>query len=102
MNGTIKLLENSAPTAIIVEDDILAFGVLKVLKQRNIKNIEVVGFNNSPLAEFQTPPLSSVDINAKELGYYAAKILIDSLENNEIAINHYIIDSKLIKRESFK
>jgi len=46
--------------------------------------------------------LSSVDINAKELGYYAAKILIDSLESNEIAINHYIIDSKLIKRESFK
>ena len=102
MNGTIKLLENSTPTAIIVEDDILAFGALKVLKQRNIKNIEVVGFNNSPLAEFQTPPLSSVDINAKELGYYAAKILIDSLESNEIAINHYIIDSKLIKRESFK
>jgi len=102
MNGAIKLLDNSAPTAIIVEDDILAFGVLKVLKQRNIKNIEVVGFNNSPLAEFQNPPLSSVDINAKELGYYAAKILIDSLEHNEISINHYIIDSKLIKRESFK
>lgn len=102
IDGAIKLLKNSSLTAIIVEDDILAFGVLKVLKQRNIKNIEVVGFNNSPLAEFQTPPLSSVDINAKELGYYAAKILIDSLESNEIAINHYIIDSKLIKRESFK
>ncbi|AWK50526.1 LacI family transcriptional regulator [Clostridium beijerinckii] len=102
IDGAIELLKNSSPTAIIVEDDILAFGVLKVLKQRNIKNIEVVGFNNSPLAEFQTPPLSSVDINAKELGYYAAKILIDSLESNEIAINHYIIDSKLIKRESFK
>ena len=102
MNGAIELLDNSAPTAIIVEDDILAFGVLKVLKQRNIKNVEVVGFNNSPLAEFQTPSLSSVDINAKELGYYAAKILIDSLERNEMPINHYIIDSKLIKRESFK
>jgi DNA-binding LacI/PurR family transcriptional regulator len=102
MSGTTKLLENSTPTAIIIEDDILAFGALKALKQRNIKNIEVVGFNNSPLAEFQIPPLSSIDINAKELGYYAAKILIDSLENNEIAINHYIIDSKLIKRESFK
>ena len=102
MNGTIELLENSDLTAIIVEDDILAFGALKALTQRNIKNIEVVGFNNSPLAEFQTPPLSSVDINAKELGYYAAKILIDSLESNEIGINHYIIDSKLIKRESFK
>lgn len=101
-NGTIKLLENLTPTAIIAEDDILAFGTLKFLKERNIKSIEVVGFNNNPLAEFQIPPLSSVDINAAELGYYAAKILIDYLENNEISMNHYIIDSKLIKRESFK
>ena len=51
---------------------------------------------------FQIPPLSSIDIKAAELGYYAIKILIDFLENNEITVNHYIIDSKLIKRESFK
>lgn len=101
-DGTIKLLEKINPTAIIVEDDVLAFGTLKVLNVRNVKNIEVVGFNNNPLAEFQNPPLSSIDINAAELGYYAAKILIDFLENNEMKINHYIIDSKLIKRESFK
>lgn len=100
--GTNKLLENGFPTAIIAEDDILAFGILKVLNERKINNIEVVGFNNNPLAEFQNPPLSSVDINADELGYYAAKILIDYLENSEVSMNHHIIDSKLIKRESFK
>lgn len=100
--ATIKLLENIIPTAIIAEDDILAFGALKVLSEKNIKGIEVIGFNNNPLAEFQNPPLSSVDINADELGYYAAKILIDHLENNELSVDHYIIDSKLIKRESFK
>lgn len=100
-NGTIKLLKNVTPTAIIVEDDILAFGALKVLKERGIENIDVVGFNNSPLAEFQIPSLSSVDINASELGYYAAKILIDFLENDEASPNHYIIESKLIRRASF-
>jgi DNA-binding LacI/PurR family transcriptional regulator len=101
-SGTIKLLENDMLTAIIAEDDVLAFGILKVLNERKINNIEVVGFNNNPLAEFQNPPLSSVDINADELGYYAAKILIDHLENSEESMNHHIIDSKLIKRESFK
>lgn len=102
INGTLKLLENINPTAIVVEDDILAFGTLKVLRERKIKNIEVVGFNNNPLSEFQIPQLSSVDINAEKLGHYAIKILIDFLENNEIGINHYIINSRLIKRESFK
>jgi len=102
INGTIRLLENSNPTAIIVEDDVLAFGTLKVLKEKNINNIEIIGFNNSPLAEFQIPPLSSIDINAIKLGYYAMKLLIDFLENNQTSINHHIIDSILIKRESFK
>lgn len=100
--GILKLLEFSIPTAIIVQDDLLAFGTLKVLKEKNINNVAVIGFNNSPLAEFQTPPLSSIDINASELGYYAAKILIDYLENNETNIDHYIVDSKLIERESFR
>lgn len=100
--GILKLLEFNRPTAIIVQDDLLAFGTLKVLKEKNINNISVIGFNNSPLAEFQTPPLSSIDINASELGYYAAKILINYLENNETNINHYIVDSKLIERESFR
>lgn len=70
--------------------------------REKLKNIDVVGFNNSPLAELQVPSLSSVDIKSEELGYYATKILIDFLENNDTAINHYIIDTKLVKRESFK
>jgi len=102
IKGTVKLLENITPTAIIVEDDVLAFGTIKVLQERNLQNVEIVGFNNNPLDEFQTPTLSSIDINAAELGYYAAKILIDNLEKSEVGINHYIIDSKLIKRDSLK
>lgn len=102
IQGTIKLLENNNPTAIIVEDDVLAFGTLKVFKERNINNIEVVGFNNNPLGEFQMPPLSSIDTNPGELGYYAVKILIDFLEKGKIERNNYIVKSKLIKRETYK
>lgn len=80
----------------------LAFGLLKALKDKGIENVSVVAFNNTPLAEFQEPPLASVDINASELGYYAAKVLIEYLENNNVDDNHYIVDSKLIERESLR
>lgn len=100
--GTIELLKNNNVTAIIVEDDLLAFGALSVLNERNISNIAVVGFNNTQLAEYQNPPLSSVDINAFELGYHAAKLLIESIENDNIQNDHYIVESKLIERESMK
>lgn len=100
--GGIELFSRSAPTAVLVQDDLLAFGLLKALKDKGIDNVSVVAFNNTPLAEFQDPPLASVDINASELGYYAAKVLIEYLENNNVKDNHYIVDSKLIERESLK
>ncbi|WP_308463851.1 substrate-binding domain-containing protein [Clostridium botulinum] len=99
--GLIKLYYKPTPDAIIAEDDMLAFGSLKVFKEKNLKDISIIGFNNTQLAEFQNPPLASVDINAYELGYYASKILIDSLENNN-NVDHYIIDTKLIIRDSIK
>lgn len=96
------LMDHSKVTAIIAQDDLLAFGTLKALKAKGIDNVSVVGFNNSQLAEFQDPPLASIDINATELGYYAAKVLIESLENSTVQVNHYIVDSKLVERESLR
>ncbi|MBN1069851.1 LacI family transcriptional regulator [Clostridium botulinum] len=101
IEATNELLKLGIPDAIIAEDDMLAFGSLKVFKEKNLKDISIIGFNNTQLAEFQSPPLASVDINAYELGYYASKILIDSLENNN-NVDHYIIDTKLIIRDSIK
>ena len=101
-SGGVELFKKSNPTAVLVQDDLLAFGLLKALKSEGIEGVSVVAFNNTPLAEFQNPPLASVDINAAELGYYAAKVLIEYLENNNVENNHYIIDSKLIERESLR
>ena len=100
--GALELFKKCNPTAVLVQDDLLAFGLLKALKSEGIENVSVVAFNNTPLAEFQNPPLASVDINASELGYYAAKVLIEYLENNNVEDNHYIVDSELIERASLR
>ena len=73
----------------------------KELKLKNIDNISIVGFNNTPLSAYQNPPLATVDINAYELGYSAAKLLINNLEGNENSKKHYIVDTEFIERESF-
>jgi len=94
-----EILKIKKITAVVATDDLLAFGANLYLTQNNIKDISIVGFNNSPLAEYQKPPLTSVDINAKKIGYYSAKLLIDKLENN-IKETYYIIETSLIERES--
>ena len=60
----------------------------------------MVSFNNTPLAEYQTPPLSSVDINPEKLGYYAAKLLIEKLKGEEMKNKYFIVETNLIERES--
>lgn len=96
-----QILDIKRPTALVATDDLLAFGASAYLAENNIEDIAVVGFNNTPLAEYQTPSLTSVDINAKEIGYYTAKLLIDKLKSN-IKETHYIVGTNLIERESTK
>lgn len=87
--------------AVFTTDDLLAIGVLKRFNEIGLHNVIVTGFNNIPLAPYQNPPLSSIDINAQELGYRATKLLIDSLEGVKKPHKHYIINCDFIERESF-
>lgn len=96
-----EILKKAKPTAVVATDDLLAIGVNSCLVEKGIENIAIVGFNNIPLAEYQKPSLTSVDINAKKIGHYAAKLLVDKLKNN-ISVGHYLIDVKLVERESTK
>lgn len=96
----IEILKSHTPTAVVTTDDLLAFGALKVLSENSVSGIKVSGFNDTPFSVYQCPPLSSVNINAEKLGYFAAKLLIAKLENEELPVNHYIIETKFIERAS--
>lgn len=95
-----KILENYHVDAFATTDDLLAFGALKALKFLKKGRMDVVGFNNTLLAEYFKPTLSSVDIRSEELGHHAAKLLIDYLNNEERKLYNYIVDTAFIERES--
>ncbi|MGL5378860.1 LacI family DNA-binding transcriptional regulator [Clostridium sp.] len=96
-----EILKENKLTAIATTDDLLAFGVQRFLNEMNLGDIALAGFNNTPLAQYQTPSLTSVDINSEQLGYYATKLLINKLEDREQEKKYYIIDTELIERDSF-
>jgi DNA-binding LacI/PurR family transcriptional regulator len=84
-----------------VADDLMALGVLNTLDEMNLNvpdDISIVSFNNALLSELSRPPLTSVDINIFQLGYEAAKSLIQKLENPNEPIKRIIIPHTLIKR----
>lgn len=99
--GAKSILEKNKVSAFVTTDDLLAFGVQKAIQELGYKDISIVGFNNIPLTQYKNPPLASVDINSEKLGMYATKLLIDKLENRE-SKGYYVIETKLVERESLK
>lgn len=100
--GIKVLSQNDKLTAIIATDDMIAIGVNDYFIRNNINNISLVGINNTILAEYQNPPLASIDINAGKLGYYASKLLMEALKNNKQEKQYHIIETEFIERESYK
>lgn len=91
------------PTALVVMDDTVAFGVLSGLNELGYKvpgDLSLVGFNNIPLAELASPPISSVDIGIYQLGYSASQALIRAIKGERAHQHRMIIPHRLIVRES--
>jgi DNA-binding LacI/PurR family transcriptional regulator len=91
------------PTALVVIDDIVAFGVLHGLNELGYsvpQDMCLVGFNNISLSEHTSPPLTSVDIGTYQIGYMTAQTLIKTIAREPLHQTRKIIPHRLIVRGS--
>lgn len=91
------------PTALVVVDDLVTFGVLRGLNELGYKvpdDLSLVSFNNIALAELSSPPLSSIDIGIYQLGYMASQLLIRTIQGDQPQPARLIVPHRLIVRES--
>ncbi|GAB6085411.1 LacI family DNA-binding transcriptional regulator [Alkaliphilus crotonatoxidans] len=104
--ATNQLLKrNEKIDAIMTTDDLIAYGSIRAVKDHGLsipQDISITGFNNTVLAQYLTPSLTSVEINATELGNQAARILWENIVNRNFSLKNYIVDSQIILRESIK
>jgi DNA-binding LacI/PurR family transcriptional regulator len=90
------------PTALVVTDDVMAFGAMDAIKESGLRipeDIEVMSFNNVPSAELTSPSLTSVDIDAFALGYESSKLIIEKIKG-EATRDRVIVPTNIIYRES--
>ncbi|MEI4768151.1 LacI family DNA-binding transcriptional regulator [Psychrobacillus sp. FJAT-51614] len=103
-DAVMALLRRSIPpTALIVTDDLMALGVVNSLTEMQIdipNEVSIISFNNALFAEMSRPPLTSIDIHIVELGYQAARSLIQLLENENEPVKRIIIPHHLVVRHS--
>ncbi len=77
---------HALPECLVCTNDIIAFGCIKALKERNVdipETLSIVGFDNLPMSEALDPPLTTIDVSKRKIGYLAVGILDDLLRATE-------------------
>ncbi len=97
------LSREDRPTAFVVSEDILALSLERVCAQMHLTipgDLSIIAFNNSLYTEMSEPQLTSVDINAYQLGQEAAVEFIRHLEDPDLRTNKIIVPHKILVRDS--
>ena len=100
--GVAVLNLDPMPDAIIITDDLIAFGATKVFKGAGVSipgDLAIASFNNSILSRYSDIPLTSVEINSFDLGYYSVDLLAKAI-NEGVKGKKLIIPYGIIKRQS--
>ena len=90
------------PEAIFAASDVVAPGLLKALREREIQVPEQMGiitFNNTPLSQLSQPPLSSVEVYMQESAQ-AAVLCLELLWQNKSHPKKITISCRLEQRGS--
>jgi LacI family repressor for deo operon, udp, cdd, tsx, nupC, and nupG len=89
------------PTAVFAVSDTLAVGAMKTFRKAALqvpKDVAVMGFDNTPIAEMFDPGLSTVGQPMHELGGAAASMLLDRMDGK--STESRTLPHHLVLRES--
>ncbi len=91
------------PTAIICVNDFMAVGVLRELREQKLRvpeDVSVTGFDNIKLAEYSSPPLTTVHIPRDRIGLLTFEALVPESAIGKPPGREIVVDPEFIVRES--
>jgi LacI family transcriptional regulator len=98
------LARKTLPTALICSNDLMAIGALKVFHAEALRvpqDISVIGLDDIHLAEFLSPPLTTVRIPRMQLAQNCFDVLLQKLRPQAgNGTQHPVVATDLVVRES--
>lgn len=99
-----RLLERGEPpTAIFAIADIMALGIYQAAHEQGLTipdDLSVLGFDDTPMARFLNPPLSSVAQNNEEIGKQAVDLLLRQISEGRPSRRIVPLRPNLVIRQS--
>jgi LacI family transcriptional regulator len=90
-------------TALVVGTDKMAVGALHALRENGVRvpeDVSVVGFDNSEMASFVSPPLTTVEFKFEKQDEMVVKYLVELIKDAEMETHQRVLKSELIIRQS--
>lgn len=95
--------EGDLPTAIFVQNDQMAVGVLRAARDIGVQvpeQLSVIGVDDIPLAGFLSPPLTTVRQDFHEIGRQAASLLLREISDPLTESRQLRLPAHLVVRRS--
>ncbi len=95
---------NQRPTAVMAINDLVALGLLRGFQKNGVrvpKDISIMGFDDSPYSELTSPPLTTICVQARQMGHMAAMLLLadikgTSSQNVNLSLEPYIVERSTV------
>ncbi|KKO54118.1 LacI family DNA-binding transcriptional regulator [Paenibacillus sp. DMB20] len=91
------------PTAMFCASDMMAIAAMRAAAEEGVavpEQMAFVGIDNIEFSKYSSPPLSSIHIPKYEMGYAAAKALLDGLTDPYPTPFRMLLPFELVVRES--
>ena len=105
MMGKMFIRNKIDATAVMMVNDMMAFGFIQELQKNGIsvpEDVSVMGFDDIPFASLFSPALTTVCYPSLETGKLAAKVLFEKMNSDTDFVLNVRLEPKLIVRNSVK
>ena len=97
------LASGPPPEAVVCCNDLVALGAYDVLRVAGLRvpeDISVTGHNDMPLVDMVDPPLTTIRLPHRELGWRAAEMLFDEIDGRSMSASTVVLRPELVVRAS--
>ncbi|MBY0523485.1 MAG: LacI family transcriptional regulator [Gemmataceae bacterium] len=95
------LQKETAMTAVLCSNDVMAVGAIQAAKKvgrRVPEDLAVVGFDDFEFTRYVDPPLTTVRLPGADMGRRAAELLLDCLQDGSFRETQVVFPTTLIER----
>ncbi len=98
-----KVLDESRATAVIAGADLIAIGVIRHLQSKGVAvpgEVSVIGFDDIPWAQLNTPALTTIEMPVEEMAVAAVETLLRRIEKPSEPLRRVVFNVALVERAS--